>query len=148
MTDIEVPAEPLTPVQVENRIVELDRSRTETRMKLTEAADAMLDAQEDQSMAKSRLEFAIADVTDSPECPVVGRGPGEVTCAQRDAYVVKATRAEREAVMGATSVVRRRRAVVDAARRQINEIADLTISAQSLLKSTNEAYRGTGGGPR
>lgn len=139
------PYDPLTPVQVENRIVDLDKSRTETRMELTAAADELVEAQEELTMAKARLEFAIADLTDSPECLVVGRGPGEVTVAQRDAFVVKRTRQERDAVMGAQAVVRRRRAVVDAARRHISEIADQTISAQALLKSANEAYRGIGG---
>lgn len=127
--------EPPTPEQIEARIVRLDNAREEADRERTEAGDRLIDAQEDLAMAEAALEYAIAEYIGSAECPVVGREPGQVTVADRDAAVVRATRKQRDAVRGARAVVRRRRAVVDAARRKTQRIADQTISAQALLKS-------------
>jgi hypothetical protein len=136
--------EPLTPVQCEGRLFRLTVAHEAAEKALTETRDALVSAQEELISEEALLKFAIAEATLDPECPVAGRAPGETTIAVRDAWVVRRTREERQAVADRSAVVLRKRAAADAARSHLTALSKQMMAAQSLLKSANEAYRGAG----
>lgn len=141
---VEVPYEPLTPIQVEEQLRKLHNESRAAQKEMRTARLALVDARGALTIAKAVLEFAVADATTSPECPVPGRSAGEVTVAFRDAWVVKQTKAERLAVLEAEANTRRLAAAMEAARDFARSVSEQLSAVQSIGAQVRDAYRGTG----
>lgn len=146
-TEIEKPYEPLTPVQIEKEIRRLHHERERAQQQIEAARIDQVNARAIATSAKAALTVAIAKATLRPDCPVMGRGPGEVAAAVRDAWIVMETLDEREAVTTATTDVSAASAVMSAAFQYAEQVSEQLMAATSLNKSVTEAYR-TGGGTR
>lgn len=138
----DAPYEPLTPIQVEEQLRKLHNASREAEKDIRACRNMLVRARGALTSAKAVLQFAIADVTTEPDCPVVGRGDGEVTVKYRDAYVVKRTRAERMTVVDAQADVDRAAATLESARDFAKSVSEQLIAATAINKSVIEAYRG------
>jgi septal ring factor EnvC (AmiA/AmiB activator) len=147
MTDNEKPYEPLTPVQIERETRRLHHERDRAQQQIEAARDVLTAARQASTRAKAALTIAVAKATLLPDCPVMGRGPGEVAAAVRDAWLVVHTLDERERVTDTATDVTAASAVMTAAMEFADQVSDQMMTATSLNKSTTEAYR-TSGGPR
>lgn len=141
----DAPYEPLTPIQVEEQLRKLHNASREAEKDIRACRNMLVRARGVLTSAKAVLKFAAADVTTEPECPVVGRGDGEVTAAYRDAYVVKRTRAEQMAVVDAHADVDRAAATLESARDFAKSVSEQLIAVTAINKSVIEGYRGSGG---
>lgn len=141
----EKPYEPLTPVQIEREVRRLHHERDRAQQQIEAARDVLTNARQASTRAKAALTVAVALATLRPDCPVMGRGPGEVAAAVRDAWLVLQTLDEREKVTNTATDVTAANAVMNAAMEYAEQVSEQMMSAAGLNKSVTEAYRGTGG---
>jgi hypothetical protein len=144
----DAPYEALTPIQVEEQLRNLHNRSGEAARDIRAARAALAKARAELTRAKAVLEFAISDATLDPACPVVGRGAGEFTIGYRNAWVVRETRAERQAVLDATAVVQAGTTMLASAIDFRTAVSEQLMAVQSINKSTIEAYRSPVGGHR
>lgn len=123
--------EDITPANIEQRLRFLSDE-------LERANNALRDARQAELVAQTALTDAKADATLSPECPVVGRGPGETNVGYRNAWVARRIAPYVRAYEQAKTM---RQAATD----YVKTVRDQTEVARSLGVGAREAYRGIGG---
>lgn len=128
------PEEPLTPVEIEQRLRRGITVLTQAQQQLRAAREAETDAE----LAYKRALWAAYL---SPECPTVGRASGDSTVAVRDAWVGERTVREWEAY-------RRAEVVREAAQDHLRTTRDVIEVLRSLGASVRTAYDVAGYGSR
>lgn len=138
--------EPDTPVSSEKRLYLLGKANADVPAMIKAARDALVNARKMLTSAKTALLVAKAKATLSPECPVMGRGPGEVAKAVQDSWIVMRTLDEREAIADAEAAVQIASANLAAANDHRKSLREQTMVATAIGASVRDSYRGTGGG--
>jgi hypothetical protein len=139
--------EPLTPVQIEREVRHLHKERARAQQMIEAARVEVVKTRSAVTSAKGALTVAIAKAGMREDCPVMGRGSGQVSKDERTGWIVLETLDERAALETATNNAIAARAVLDAAFGFAKQVSEQMMTGTSLNKSTTEAYR-TSGGPR
>lgn len=122
--------EPLTPVQIETRLHNGITTLTQAQRALTRARDAETEAE----IAYKRALYA---ATLDPSAPQVGRGAGDATVGERDAWVAQRCQEQWEAY-------RRAETTREAAQDHLRTCRDIIEVLRSLGASVRTAYQGAG----
>lgn len=122
--------EPLTPVEIEQRL------RASIGM-LTRAEQALVAARDAETRAELDYKRALWAATLSPSCPKVGRGSGDTTVAERDAWVGQQTYDQ-------WAGYRMAETTREAAQDHLRTTRDLIEVLRSLGASVRTAYEGAG----
>lgn len=126
--------EPLTPVQIEAMLRSCITRLTQAESGLRRARDVETDAEIKYRHAQYRAQL-------DPKGPTVGRGSGDVTVAERDAWVAQQVEAQWVAY-------RKAQTLRDSAQDHLRTVRDVTEVLRSLGASVRTAYDLAGHGER